>query len=120
MGPGPGPGPRSPWGPGPSVSKGNPQEKQHPEKTTVWVPENVLETFSKKMTLGLNGPWAKTGPGPNGEGVELETKRQMGLETSARDWKLSRQRDWKVLGGQPAGIGNYAGWDWKLARGIGN
>ena len=37
---GPGPGPAPPWGPGPSVSKEISQDKQHPEKTPFWDPEN--------------------------------------------------------------------------------
>ena len=53
MGPGPtgpwahesmarGTGPGPPWGPDPSVSKENPKEKQHHEKTTLWVPEKAF------------------------------------------------------------------------------
>ena len=94
-------------GPGPFVSMGNPQEKQHPDKSTLWAVENaylrpVVENWPNKLVefwahrrrpyarvLGPgSGPrtgWAPEGPGPSqamGPGPGLRPSRVNCTRTS--------------------------------------
>ena len=63
---GPGLGPGPPFGVGPLRFQGNPQEKQHPEKTTLWALEQVFfaNIFDKWTPKSWPGPGAQMGPGP--------------------------------------------------------
>ena len=69
---------QGPWThgePGNSVSKGNPQEKHHPEKRPSGSWKTALREsagikpcrYLPKWALCPNGPWAQTGSGPGGE-----------------------------------------------------
>ena len=43
-------------------SVGNPRQNRHPEKATLWFPNEVVTN----LVPGPNGPWAQTDPRPNG------------------------------------------------------
>ena len=70
MGPGPGgparaePRAGATLGAGPLRFQENPQEKQHPEKTTLWVPDKTFLSKMFEIIAPKNESWAQMGPGP--------------------------------------------------------